>query len=77
MVKFSYTAKQGPQKTLEGTVEAENLDLAIKKVLQSGYTPIDVREQESRPEQADKTQDGQVNVALVRPAEHQQYIRCR
>lgn len=46
MAQFSYTAKQGPKKTIQGQVEAENLDSAIKKIIDSGYTPIDVYKQD-------------------------------
>ena len=42
MNTFTYKAKQGPKNIVQGTVEAETKDLAIRKVIQSGYTPIDV-----------------------------------
>lgn len=45
MPLFSYKAKQGPKKTIRGQVEAENVDAAIKKIVESGYTPIDVYQQ--------------------------------
>ena len=42
MPQFSYTAKQGPQKIIDGKIEASNLDQAICKISQMGFTPIDV-----------------------------------
>lgn len=42
MVQFAYKAKQGPQKLIEGFVEADNIDGAVAKIVQSGLTPIDV-----------------------------------
>ena len=51
MPQFSYIAKEGPQKIVEGTVEAETLDNAVAKVLNLGYAPIEVKglEERSRP----------------------------
>jgi len=43
MPQFSYKAKKGPQNFIEGTIEADSLDRAIKNILQMGYTPIDVQ----------------------------------
>ncbi len=42
MPQFIYKAKQGPQKIIEGRVEAESLDGAINKILKMGFTPIDI-----------------------------------
>ena len=42
MPKFSYTAKSGPTQLIDGVIEADNLDLAIKKVMEMGYAPLDV-----------------------------------
>jgi len=44
MPKYKYKAKQGPSKILEGIVEADSIDAAIGKVMQSGAIPIDVVE---------------------------------
>ena len=44
MVKFSYKAKEGPGKIVDGTVEASNVDNAISKVILLGLSPIDVSE---------------------------------
>jgi type II secretory pathway component PulF len=43
MPQFTYIAKEGPQKIVEGIIEAESVDNAIAKVLNLGYTPIDVK----------------------------------
>ena len=43
MPRFSYTAKQGPRKIVEGTVEATHFDEALVKISQLGLTPLDVR----------------------------------
>ncbi|MBZ0165900.1 MAG: hypothetical protein K8I00_03765, partial [Candidatus Omnitrophica bacterium] len=42
MHTFTYKAYQGPGKIVQGTVEAETKDLAIRKVIQSGFTPVNV-----------------------------------
>ncbi len=42
MPPFTYTAKQGPQKMVEGTVQADNYDQAVLKIMKLGITPIDV-----------------------------------
>lgn len=42
MNTFTYKAKQGPRNIVQGTIEAENKDMAIRKVSQLGYTPINV-----------------------------------
>ena len=42
MNTFNYRAKQGPRNIVHGTIEAENKEMAIRKVIQSGYTPIAV-----------------------------------
>ncbi len=45
MPKFSYKAKEGPGKLVTGMVEAENMDIAVKKVLDLGFSPIDIQPQ--------------------------------
>lgn len=42
MNTFHYKAKQGPKNIVQGTVQAETKDMAIRKVIESGYTPINV-----------------------------------
>lgn len=42
MTRFSYKAKEGPGKIIDGVIESESLDQAVKKIIQSGLTPIDV-----------------------------------
>ena len=42
-MQFTYKARQGPQKILEGVIDADNLDSAISKILDKGLTPIDVK----------------------------------
>ncbi len=44
MPQYSYKAKHGPTKIVEGVLEADNLDSAIIKVMRLGYTPLDVKE---------------------------------
>ncbi len=39
---FVYKAKKGPQEIIQGTVEAENRDGAIKKIEQMGYVAVQV-----------------------------------
>ena len=42
MPKFTYKAKKGPAELVDGTIEAENLDRAVDKIINLGYAPIDV-----------------------------------
>lgn len=42
MPKFSYEAKKGPQEVIQGTIEAENQDIAVDKINHLGYVPIRV-----------------------------------
>ena len=44
MPKYSYKAKQGARKIIDGFVDAENIDQAIRKVINKGFTPIDVQQ---------------------------------
>ena len=49
MPQFNYIAKEGPQKIVEGVIEAETIDNAIAKVLNLGYAPLEVKGIEARP----------------------------
>ncbi len=42
MTKFAYKAKQGPGKIIDGVIEAQSMDVAISKIIQQGFSPIDV-----------------------------------
>jgi len=42
MPEFYYKAKDGPQKIVDGTIEARNIDHAISKIFDLGLAPIDV-----------------------------------
>jgi len=42
MPEFYYKAKRGPSELVDGSVEADNLDNAIEKVIKLGLSPIDV-----------------------------------
>src|SRR3989338_852665 len=57
MPKFAYKAKSSPEKIISGVVEAEDLDRAVKKVMELGYIPVDVNlqamEKGERKEKAD------------------------
>jgi type IV pilus assembly protein PilC len=44
MAVFSYQAKQGPNKLLEGRIEAENQEAALSKLNRMGYFPISLEE---------------------------------
>ncbi len=48
MPRFSYTAKQGPRKIVEGTVEAAHVDAAVARIAEMGMTPIDVRSSDGK-----------------------------
>ena len=43
MAQFYYRAKKGPEQLIDGEVEAENMDGAVARILQMGYTPLDVK----------------------------------
>lgn len=42
MPRFAYKAKEGPDKIVNGVIEAQSLDSAISKIIQQGFAPIDV-----------------------------------
>jgi len=44
MPEFQYKAKDGPQKLVDGVIEARNHDQAISKILELGLAPIDVNQ---------------------------------
>ena len=44
MTMFIYKAKQGPHKVLNGTIDAQNMNAAIEKILNLGLAPVDVKE---------------------------------
>ena len=41
-MQFVYKAKSGPAKIVDGTIEAERVDQAIKKIEGLGLVPLDV-----------------------------------
>jgi general secretion pathway protein F len=43
MPTFFYQAKRGPEQTEKGTIEAENQDQAISRLIQEGLVPIEVK----------------------------------
>jgi len=48
MPEFIYRAKENPKKVVEGTVEADNIDSAVKKVIGLGYSPLEVVPKKAR-----------------------------
>ena len=50
MPNFQYKAKQGPEKLLEGVIEAPNETVAIERISQQGLVPISVTPYQSTPE---------------------------
>jgi len=40
---FHYKAKQGPKKIVEGSVNADTVDQAVSKILNMGFSPLDVK----------------------------------
>ena len=42
MPQFTYHAKNGLHKSVQGTIEAQTLDAAVTKVIQLGYSPLDI-----------------------------------
>src|SRR5947207_1848181 len=49
MTRFSYKAKSTPEKTIDGTIDADTLENAVRKIIQLGYSPIDVYPAEKHP----------------------------
>ncbi|OIO32982.1 MAG: hypothetical protein AUJ70_04210 [Candidatus Omnitrophica bacterium CG1_02_40_15] len=45
MAKFLYKAKTGPDKTIEGNIEADSEQMAANKLMQSGYYPIWIKKE--------------------------------
>ena len=44
MSTFIYKAKQGPQKILSGTLDAQNINAAVERIMELGLVPVDVKE---------------------------------
>ena len=55
MAKFSYKAKKGLDQTFEGTIEAENQDEALNKIIAQGLFPISITEAVIAKEEPKKT----------------------
>jgi len=45
MTKFIYKAKKGPDEIVEGSIEADSENVAVNKLIQSGYYPVLVHEE--------------------------------
>ncbi|MCK5214239.1 MAG: type II secretion system F family protein [Candidatus Omnitrophica bacterium] len=41
---FTYKAKHGPDKIIEGTLEADSIEKAVSKIMRLGYNPLDVKQ---------------------------------
>lgn len=50
MPKFSYKAKEGPAKVVDGVIDADSADSAVAKIIQLGLAPLDVREAAEKEE---------------------------
>jgi len=62
---FIYKAKKGPQEIIEGTVEAGNKDVAIAKIDQMGYVPIQVSlKDDTQPEAVRELTKGRIKPGL-------------
>jgi len=48
LMQFVYKAKQGPLKTVEGVIDAENDDSAIAKILERGLSPVYIKRKPQR-----------------------------
>ncbi len=46
MAKFIYKAKQGPEKIIDGAIEAESHESAVARISKMGYFPISVKREE-------------------------------
>ncbi len=42
MLTYHYTAKEGPKKRVKGVIEAENETTAIRKIIASGFMPMEI-----------------------------------
>jgi len=42
MPKYTYKAKEGPNKIIDRVIDADSIDSAVNKIIQLGLTPIDV-----------------------------------
>ena len=47
MPRFQYVAKSAPAKTIQGTIDAETEQEAIKKLTKSGYFPVSIQSESS------------------------------
>lgn len=65
MAKFSYKAKQGPAKIVDGVVDAENATAAVKKILAMGLSPMDVTLQPAQPLPGDQRSGENLSVSNI------------
>ena len=42
MPRFVYKAKKGPHELIDGTIEADNVESAVDKIIKLGYSPVDI-----------------------------------
>jgi len=68
MAKFIYKAKNGPEEVLEGNIEADSENAAVKKLIRSGYYPLLVR--------AEKMNGGGVKGRRVGLRDLANFTRC-
>lgn len=50
MARFIYKAKRGPSELINGTIEADNIDSAVDKIIKLGLSPLDVSAESHRPD---------------------------
>ena len=62
MTRFYYRAKEGPQKTIQGYIEAQNAEQAVAKVIQAGLAPLDISE--APASESSGTADGGIKMSF-------------
>ncbi|MBF0490279.1 MAG: type II secretion system F family protein [Candidatus Omnitrophica bacterium] len=69
MPQYTYLAKNGPSKIVSGVIHAEDEHVAVTKILQLGYTPLEVKLQEGGSSVQEKgprpSQDNGLKVPLA------------
>ena len=66
MAQFSYTAKRGLSETLQGSIEAENQDAAVHRLMEQGLFPVRIEPVRASPPAAAQPQAAPSSPARAR-----------
>lgn len=77
MATFHYTAKRSPTETVEGDLEAQDRGEALGALIQAGYVPVRVMEQEAATAASDLSADRPTEAPTGREARARSVVRLR